>query len=345
MIQDPTQTPPESNPYLQQILLQIIKDFSDLYQLDLSQDSAALERIQKALQEARIELESNPEVEIKLPFISANSSGPIHLNRMITRKDFGLEDPNLSDRIELEQPLSSPEKKPQDPRPKSQPVTLTLLIIIVIIYVLQLLTGYLVGVDLPAVFGIKSNQFIQAGEFWRLITPMFLHGSILHIGFNMYALNILGRRVERNFGSARYLALYLAAGITGNVFSFIFTNENSLGSSTAIFGLLGAEGIFIYHNRDLFGEQFQVAIRQILQVAIINLIIGLSPGIDNWGHVGGLLGGIVFAIFAGPQYKLQQTVSGLSLKDHRWKGSAPLVFLIQLAALTIWVLLIIKTGR
>jgi rhomboid protease GluP len=73
-----------------------------------------------------------------------------------------------------------------------------------------------------------------------------------------------------------------------------------LGASTAIFGLLGAQGVFIYQNRALFGNQTRQALQGIILVAVINLFIGLSPGIDNWGHVGGLVAGLIFAWLGGP---------------------------------------------
>ena len=94
----------------------------------------------------------------------------------------------------------------------------------------------------------------------------------------------LGRRVERFFGSLRFVGSIFDRGYRRQSFSFVFTEAPSLGSSTAIFGLLGAEGIFIYQHRKLFGEQFKVALRQIIQVAVGNLVIGfMIPGIDNYG--------------------------------------------------------------
>jgi rhomboid protease GluP len=140
------------------------------------------------------------------------------------------------------------------------------------------------------------------GQIWRLITPIFLHGSILHIGFNMYALFAIGPTLERFYGRWRYLTLFMLSGFAGNVMSFIFTASPSLGSSTAIFGLLGAEGVLIYQNRELFGSIATRALSQVVIIAIINLIIGLTPnsGIDNWGHIGGLIGGTLFAWFGGP---------------------------------------------
>jgi rhomboid protease GluP len=194
-------------------------------------------------------------------------------------------------------------------------VTMTIMVITVLIYAFQLISNLIYGYDLPAALGMKSNELIISGQYWRLVTPVLLHGSILHLGFNMYALYILGRRVEQFFGSLRFLALYIIAGITGNVFSFYFTAAPSLGSSTAVFGLLAAEGIFIYQHRELFGDQFKIALRQIIQVAVINILIGLSPGIDNWGHIGGLIGGVIFSWFGGPIFKVKTMPSGLKLED------------------------------
>ena len=234
-------------------------------------------------------------------------------------------------------------RRVQVPLPAGKPlVTTGLLVVMGLIYLLQLLTNTLFLQDLPAALGMKINQAILDGQYWRLITPMFLHGSILHLGFNLYALFILGRRLEQFFGSFRFSLLFLLAGITGNLFSFIFTPANSLGSSTAIFGLLAAEGVFIYQHRKLFGDRSQVALRQIIQVAVINFLIGLSPGIDNWGHLGGLIGGLIFTWFAGPLFKLEGEEGRLRFQDQRSNQVALTVFLIQFAlliALAAWLIL------
>lgn len=197
-------------------------------------------------------------------------------------------------------------------------VAYTLLGLTILIYLLQMGSKALLGFDLPASLGVKENHRIAMGEFWRLITPVLLHGSILHIGFNMYALYLFGPAMERNFGHSRLLSLYLLSGFAGNVFSMMFTPAASLGSSTAIFGLIGAHGIFIYQNRSLFGEDFtRQALSRIIRVAAINLLIGLSPGIDNWGHIGGLFGGVVFAWLGGPLLAPRATISGTSIVDQR----------------------------
>ena len=199
--------------------------------------------------------------------------------------------------------------------PQSAPyVTFTIIAVTVFIYVLQLLP---VG-DLLVAYLIKSNDFIRAGQLWRLITPALLHGSLPHIAFNMYALLSFGTGLERHFGHGRFFLLYLLGAFAGNVMSFLLTDGNSLGASTAIFGLLGAEAVFLIQNRKMFAGQFRSAIGNIIFIAAINLfIIGSLPGIDNWGHVGGLLGGLIFTWFAGPLWEVEGIQPAYHLVDRR----------------------------
>ena len=222
--------------------------------------------------------------------------------------------------------LDAPAPPPEVPRrvavraPEVSPlVTYALLGFTVLVFLGQLATQnpQLVGGDLLSALGLKVNEFILQGEYWRLITPMFLHGSILHLGFNMYALYIFGPGLERHFGHARFLALYLISGFAGNVVSFMFSSAPSLGSSTAIFGLLGAEGVFLYTNREILGGFARRALNNIIMIAAINLIIGLSPGIDNWGHMGGLVAGTLFTWLAGPKLRLEGIYPNLEVVDER----------------------------
>lgn len=206
-----------------------------------------------------------------------------------------------------------------------------ILAVTVVIYVLQMGSQFLLGYDLPAILGMKINEYILAGQLWRFVTPMFLHGSILHIGFNMYALVIIGLPLEKRFGHVRFLLLYLSGAFAGNVFSFLLTDNPSLGASTAIFGLLGAEAVFLYRHRDLFGRQARAALINIAQIAVINFLIGLSPGIDNWGHLGGLLGGLLFTWFGGPLLKVEGLYPYFHLEDERDMGAAYTALVLVLA--------------
>ena len=225
-------------------------------------------------------------------------------------------------------PASSPEVQPAAPTPgpialrlPSTPprVTYAIFGLTIFVYLLQLASNFLLGYDLPLTLGAKWGEMIRAGEIWRLITPVLLHGSLWHIGFNMYALFGFGAGLERRFGHFRFLTLYLLAGFSGNVLSFLFTDGISVGSSTSIFGLIAAEGIFLYQNRELFGEESKRAIGNVVSVAAINLFIGFSSGglIDNWGHIGGLLGGLIFAWFGGPLWQVEGLYPLLRLVDKR----------------------------
>jgi rhomboid protease GluP len=231
---------------------------------------------------------------------------------------------------------------PQSPAPQSISISFpsrppvvayTLLVICVLAYIPQL-AGYWGLVD----WGVKSNNGILHGQLWRLFTPMFLHGSIYHILFNMYALANIGPGLERHYGHARFLTLYVLGGFAGNVMSFLLTSSDSLGSSTAIFGLLGAEAVLLYQNKRMFGGMAQRALSNVLTIAVINLIIGMSPGIDNWGHVGGLIGGTLFAWLGGPLLQVEGIFPSLAISDRRESGQ------VWLAALVVGCIFTILAG-
>lgn len=240
-------------------------------------------------------------------------------------------------------PEPSPGQRVIVAHPRSQPyVTYVLLGLTTFVYVLQLGSQSLFGTDLPALYGSKVNELIAAGQYWRLLTPVLLHGSILHIGFNMYALFILGPNLERFYGHWRYLVLYIVSGFAGNVFSMIFTPNPSLGASTAIFGLLAAQAIFLYQNRKVFGRMSQRALTNIVLVAALNFVLGLSPGIDNWGHLGGFIGGGMFAYLCSPILEVRPTLGGYEVHDLRSENAGLLatlvvsVFFTFLAAMTLY---------
>ncbi len=211
------------------------------------------------------------------------------------------------------------------PRPAPY-VTYTIIGITVTFYVLQLVSVWALGYAVPGLgmdwleyYGARINEAILAGELWRFLTPALLHGSLPHIAFNMYALLSFGTGLERHFGHLRFFLLYLLGAFAGNVASFLFTGGSySIGASTAIFGLLGAEAVFLIQNRKSFPGQFRSAIGNIIFIAVINLfIIGSLPGIDNWGHIGGLVGGLMFTSFAGPLWEIEGVYPAYHLVDKR----------------------------
>ncbi len=219
---------------------------------------------------------------------------------------------------------------------KKPRLTFIILGLTVLVYLAQMLTESALGVDIPAALGLKQNALILQGQLWRLITPVFLHGSILHLALNMYALVILGRSLEVIYGYWRFLLLYLIGGFAGNVVSFLFSPAPSLGSSTAIFALIAAEAVYVYQNRAYYGPRARPILMNILFVAMLNFVIGLSPGIDNWGHLGGFTAGLAFAALGGPllsaSVHVQDGTRFVVLSDERPARQITLAALVVFAA-------------
>jgi membrane associated rhomboid family serine protease len=138
-----------------------------------------------------------------------------------------------------------------------------------------------------------NKEAVAAGEYWRLWTVTLLHGSELHLFFNMYALYLAGRIVERWYGSLLFLAFYLTCAAAGSIGSFVFGGDlPSVGASGAIFGLFGLllTAGRIHHPVD---RQGRALVGQLGMLIIINLVFGfVVPGIDNAAHLGGLAAGL-----------------------------------------------------
>jgi rhomboid protease GluP len=198
--------------------------------------------------------------------------------------------------------------------------------------------------DLPLLIGAKISSLIVAGQIWRLITPALLHASLTHIGFNMYALFVIGPSLESYYGRWRFLALYLLGALGGNILSFWRSDGLSVGASTAIFALVAAEGVFIYQNRALFGAQARRMLNNVIFIVAINLMLGLTGGIDNWGHLGGLLTGLAFAWFAGPRLTVDFSHMRPELVDQRAASTSWLVAAVLAFALAALALILIRMG-
>ena len=149
--------------------------------------------------------------------------------------------------------------------------------------------------------GAKVNALIGLGEFWRLLTAMFLHADFMHLIFNMMALYILGRDIERFFGKGKFLAIYFISGLVGSGASYWLVENVSVGASGAIFGLMGAN-LFLYKLNPLVYKRIYGS--DLLILIGVNLVLGLiRPNIDMAGHIGGLIGGFVTASAVGLSYE------------------------------------------
>ncbi|MBX3278628.1 MAG: rhomboid family intramembrane serine protease [Acidobacteria bacterium] len=200
---------------------------------------------------------------------------------------------------------------------RRSPFTYFILGLNIVIYILMTASSggnfadhFVYGVD-PATliaFGAKTNELLwDQREWFRLVTPLFIHGGLIHLILNSYALWIVGPQVERLYGSARFVMIYLLAGIGGVVGSFAGSSimgrnpmTPSVGASGAIFGLFGVLAMFGYKYRHELPPAFRRAFGSgVLPVIAINLFIGFSvPVIDNSAHIGGLVAGGLLALVA-----------------------------------------------
>lgn len=194
--------------------------------------------------------------------------------------------------------------------PKKPVITYALIVINIMVFMYMLLYDY----DGSLTYNLANNYLsLKSGKYYTLITSMFLHADIIHIGFNMYALYILGPQVEKYYGKVKFLLIYFLSGILGNVFSCVFMDSNvyGIGASGAIFGLLGSVAYFTYYYR----ATLQGLLRsQIVPVILLNLIIGLViPGIDISAHLGGLIGGVLvsMAIGIGDKGRRNDQINGI----------------------------------
>lgn len=208
--------------------------------------------------------------------------------------------------------LSAPTSGLRLPLPLSQPrVTYILLGINVLVWLAMTVVGGSTNTDVLIRFGAKANALVADGQVWRLLTSMFLHVGLMHLLFNSYALFIFGMEVERLYGSTRFLAIYLLAGLWGSLASFAFGPELSAGASGAIFGLLGTMLAFFRRHRETFGDWGRQRLLNLWGVAVFNLVLGFTvPGIDNLAHLGGLLSGVLLGWLLAPQYRAQVDEGG-----------------------------------
>lgn len=187
--------------------------------------------------------------------------------------------------------------QPKDKKKFNALITYSLIGINIAAYVLTAILSkniYTSDINVLIFLGAKVNSLIQNGEYYRLITCMFLHGGVIHLALNMYALYAIGPLIENIFGRKKYLAIYFISGILSSMLSFIMSTSVSIGASGAIFGLLGASLVFAVKMKNRIGKEFMV---NIITVIGINLFIGFSmPNVDNYGHVGGLIGGVISSL-------------------------------------------------
>lgn len=170
-------------------------------------------------------------------------------------------------------------------------ITYSLIAIQTVVFLLDYLVPALQLQPRGVMFGPYVAFFQQ---YWRFLTPIFLHFGLAHFAINSLVLYFIGQQVEALYGHSRFLGIYLLSGMLGNAFSFAFNTAGiqSAGSSTSIFGIFGAFlilGLYFRHNPAIQGM-----VRQFAIFVLLSLVFGVfDQSIDIWGHVGGIIGGLL----------------------------------------------------
>ena len=197
--------------------------------------------------------------------------------------DMLAEDPFKPARVDFEKGMSA------------APVfALALIAVNVLAFVWEMGVGALESREAIIAAGAIYGQKVLAGEGWRLITGMFLHGGKGHLIGNCVALYILGLAAQRAWGTGRALMVYFATGIFASLCSAVLQPMPAVGASGAIFGVMGAVIVFFYrYSGSLFMRSRRIG-SALLGWAVLELTLGaFTPYVDNWAHLGGLAAGIL----------------------------------------------------
>lgn len=172
------------------------------------------------------------------------------------------------------------------------PVVTTLIILNIVLHLFKLIPG--IG-PLMYLIGIGSNEMVAYGEWWRLITPMFLHADFMHLLMNMFSLYIFGPDLEKLIGKMRFITLFLLSGIFANIATYFLEPLSYIhvGASGAIFGIFGAFLALVYYTRDNIPQLKQI----ILPIVGISVVLTfLGSNINQTAHIGGLIVGFLIGL-------------------------------------------------
>ncbi|XP_024977266.1 RHOMBOID-like protein 9, chloroplastic [Cynara cardunculus var. scolymus] len=170
--------------------------------------------------------------------------------------------------------------------------------------------------SIPALYGAKINHLILYGEWWRLLTSMFLHTGIVHIGLGCWVLLTFGPQVCRVYGRFTFFLIYILGGLSGNFTSFLHTPDPTVGGTGPVFAIIGAWLIYQYQNKDATGKDVYENMYQkaILATALGFVLSSFGP-IDEWSHFGSVFTGIAYGFFTCPTLQIDDSSSQKTGKD------------------------------
>ncbi|KAG5355638.1 putative rhomboid protein [Yarrowia sp. B02] len=155
----------------------------------------------------------------------------------------------------------------------------------------------LCGMGMKQTPGSDGGSITSGGQWWRFITPIFMHAGIIHIGFNMLLQMTLGADIEKQIGIIRYFFIYFACGIGGFLFGGNYTPDGiaSTGASGSLFGIIAIDLLDLLFNWSIFRNPVRILIIHIIEI-IVSFVLGLLPGLDNFSHIGGFIVGVLLGI-------------------------------------------------
>jgi len=204
------------------------------------------------------------------------------------------------------------------PLPLSRPIaTWVLLGLILAAFAVEQLAGGSTQTDVLVRLGAKVTPLIAGGQYWRLLTSMFLHIGLAHLVFNGYALVAVGTDLERILGWRKFLVIYLLCGLLGSLVSYALSPNLAAGASGAIFGVIGALAAFFALHRERLGAWGRSRLANIAFLITINLFFGFTQkGIDNYAHLGGLLSGLALGWALAPRYAVDPVALRVVDRNH-----------------------------
>ncbi|XP_051141251.1 RHOMBOID-like protein 9, chloroplastic [Andrographis paniculata] len=165
--------------------------------------------------------------------------------------------------------------------------------------------------SLPMVYGAKLNTSILMGEWWRLMTPMFLHSGFFHMSLGSWILLTLGLQVSQEYGSFTFLLIYLLGGISGNLISYLHTPEPTVGGTGPVFAIIGAWLIYQIQNKDFIPRSASDKMfRNAIIMTALTCALSNFGLIDDWAHLAAALTGVAYGFFTCPTIQVKDVSSG-----------------------------------
>ncbi|TYK15845.1 RHOMBOID-like protein 9 [Cucumis melo var. makuwa] len=164
--------------------------------------------------------------------------------------------------------------------------------------------------SLPSLYGAKINELILVGEWWRLVTPMFLHSGVLHVALSCWTLLTFGRQVCRKYGPFTFFLIYVLGGVSGNLTSFLHTPNPTVGGTGPVFAMIGAWLSYQFQNKDVVTKDVsdKMFLKALVAAVISSILSNIGP-IDEWTHTGAAFSGMLYGFLTSPLGKVNDASS------------------------------------